>query len=76
MVNKDDLIKEWDEMIKNPQNVGPQGGEEREALIKRIQDSDMSSEELKSLLVDIIKKCLQKRMELEVELSKLKASSQ
>lgn len=73
MVNKENLIQEWDEILNNPKNVAMQGGEERDALVQRIRDSNMTSDELKDLLVEIMKKCLHKRMELEVELSNLKA---
>jgi len=75
MINKESLIKEWDEILKNPKNVAMQGGKESDALIQRIHESNMTSDELKDLLVDIMKKCLRKRMELEVELSSLMAKS-
>lgn len=78
MISKDDLIKEWEEILKNRQNEGPQGGEEREALLQRINESDLSVDELKSLLIEVIKKCLKNRMELAIELAhaRTKSSSQ
>lgn len=75
MISKDDLIKEWDEILKNRQNEGLQGGEEREALLQRINESDLSVDELKSLLIEVIKKCLKNRMELAIELAHARAKS-
>ena len=73
MTSKENLIKEWEEFFKNPKNIAMQGGEDKDAFLKRIQESNLTSDEIIDILLNVMKTCMKKRMELEVELSYFKA---
>ena len=63
----DNLLSELDAIIKNPKTAGPQGGEEKDALIERIKKNNFESDELKQLSIEIINRLFKLRMELEIK---------
>ncbi|HJW19453.1 MAG TPA: hypothetical protein VJ571_02710 [Candidatus Nitrosotalea sp.] len=68
-----ELLHHLDEILGNPNTVGPQGGEDRDALVERIEKNNFQSEDLKKLSVEIIDRLFELRMKLGVENAHLKA---